>query len=109
MLFLSLLEVTSNMHVVIAVSVTGGALTSRSLATSYFCVCMCVFEIDKSGRDKVGQGNVNRMLIDGCCHPIPLALVLHTLAFANLISALIECNLLKTGALINISRIIFSH
>lgn len=48
---------------------------------------------------RIGNG-LNRLLIDGSCHPIPLAPFLHTLAVANLISALIECNLVKKGPLL---------
>lgn len=48
---------------------------------------------------RIGNG-LNRLLIDGSCHPIPLAPFLHTLVVANLISALIECNLVKKGPLL---------
>lgn len=51
------------------------------------------------GQGRIGNG-LNRLLIDGSCHPIPLAPFLHTLAVANLISALIECNLVKKGPLL---------
>lgn len=68
-------------------------------ATSFF-PCECACEVDKSGWGKVKLGNLNCLLIDGCCHPIPLALFLHTLVVANLISALIECNLVKKSPLL---------
>lgn len=50
-----------------------------------------------------GQGQLekgNSLLIDGCGHPIPLALFLHTLVVSNLILSLIECNLVKKGPLL---------
>lgn len=66
----------------------------------------CLQEIDKEGeRGGAGYGrlirtDLHRRLIDGRRHPVPLASFPHTLAVANLISTLIECNLVKRGALL---------